>query len=198
MDFTKEKIVVKVEEEEEGDKDDKSLSSSYTADIKCPECNNVYKAFYKSYTENKNDKTVILPKRWYFNNFIRHFKSFHLSEKDSEKDENSTPSRKLSTKRKHDDPKQPKIIRKFEKIDKPQPSPQPEARPEARQADEFVEEVNLLSDADEDDKTNHVQKEIDKTNDASNEADEDEDEQPIKKKSRKYVAISSDSDSGED
>lgn len=181
--FTKDCIVVKVAEGD--DMDDTSLSPSYTADIKCPECNLVCKSFYKSYGENKKDKIVILPKRWYFNNFIRHIKTNHLNEGNEKETPGLAIGGKSTTKRKYEDPNQPKISGKFSKINK---SSQPEERHEAGLGYDFDEQVNLDSDED------NIETNNKNANSAiPSELNSDSDDEPLAKKKKKSVIDSSDS-----
>lgn len=183
MDFTKDCIVVKVAEQD--DNDDTSLSPSYTADIKCPVCNLVCKSFYKSYEENKKDNVVILPKRWYFNNFIRHIKNSHLN-KGNEKETSGLAIGGLSTtKRKYDDPKQPKISGKFGKINK---LSQPADRHEANTSSAIPIELNLDSDDLADDEPL-----INTSSAIPSELNSDSDCEPLAKKKKRSVIDSSDS-----
>lgn len=107
--FTKDMIQVKVEESNETEID-------YCANITCPSCKVVIKAFYKSYdrsVKGRVSKTSadIIPKRWYFNSFTRHVLSSHALI-----EENNTETPSKTAKRKHiDNDNQPKIDTKFEK-----------------------------------------------------------------------------------
>lgn len=197
--FPKTCIAVKVDEAETGS------DVCYVADIKCPICSNITKAFYKSYEETKKGKTINLTKMWFFNNFMRHVKTHSPDD-----DENGIPVKKINRKRKFDaclDSKQATI--NFKKAVKPVQNEDDLENVDLTQDDDNIEKVNDGNEGQDDDnieKGNDGNEGNDGDNDniaetiVQNEYDDSDDDEPLLKRCRKIKALStaSDDDSGEE